>query len=400
MSGFLTALVRSPDRGGTSVACVARSGDASDRSWMTMAEGGRRWRWAMVGFFWLLFLAPLVGQVIHSDDPVAARGLTLLAIAAFVVVYLTAVPLTAARSMNDPLRYVAVGVALLLGLSTAPVGGEHSTDTFVYVAVIAVGLLKPRVALPITACVALLSVALVYEVPGWSNDPSGIVFSIVLATVATSAFVRLIRRNYELAAAREGLAAMAVEQERARFARDLHDLLGHSLTVITVKSELAGRLMARDPERAAREVADIERLAREALADVRSTVAGYREVTLAAELSAARAALTAAGISAELPGALDDVPGSRRELFGWVVREGVTNVVRHSNARRVRVVVSPTSVEVRDDGLGCSVDGIAGNGVAGNGLSGLRERLDAAGGRLEAGPADDGGFRLFAQVPA
>jgi two-component system sensor histidine kinase DesK len=374
---------------------MERSGETSDRSWMTMAEGGRRWRWAMVGVFWLLFLAPLVTKVIHADQPVVARALTLLAIAAFVVLYLTAVPLTAIRPMDDPLRYVAVAAALLLGLATAPVGGEASESTFVYIAVVAVGLLRPRIAAPIAAGVALLAIALSYGVPGWSNDPWGLVFSVFLASVATMAFVRLIRRNYELAAAREGLAAMAVEQERARFARDLHDLLGHSLTVITVKSELAGRLMARDPERAAREVADIERLAREALADVRSTVAGYREVTLATELSAARSALTAAGITAELPGALDEVPGARRELFGWVVREGVTNVVRHSDAHLVRVMVSPTTVEVVDDGSGCCADDLTGNG-----LLGLRERLSAAGGRLEAGPADGGGFRLYAEVPA
>ncbi len=125
---------------------------------------------------------------------------------------------------------------------------------------------------------------------------------------------------------------MAVEQERARFARDLHDLLGHSLTVIAIKSELARRVMTNDPDRAAAEVADIERLAREALTDVRATVAGYREVTLSAEISSARSALDAAGLHAELPTAVDDVPGERRELFGWVLREGVTNVVRHSDA--------------------------------------------------------------------
>jgi two-component system sensor histidine kinase DesK len=243
--------------------------------------------------------------------------------------------------------------------------------------------------------IAALATVLIETVPGWSGDPASLLFSIGLATVATAAFVRLIRRNAELAVARDDLAHLAVEQERARFARDLHDLLGHSLTVITVKAELAGRLMTRDPTKAAIEVADIERLAREALTDVRATVAGYREVTLAVELSSARTALDAAGIAAELPGALDDVPGNRRELFGWVVREGVTNVVRHSQAHQVRVAVSPTSVEVVDDGDGC-----AGDVSGGHGLDGLRERLAEVGGRLEAGPADAGGFRLFAEVPA
>ena len=97
-------------------------------------------------------------------------------------------------------------------------------------------------------------------------------------------------------------------------------------------------------------MADIERLAREALADVRATVAGYREVTLAAEISSARTALDAAGVDAELPGAVDEVPGERRELFGWVLREGVTNVVRHSDASGCGCRVSPTRVEIVDDG--------------------------------------------------
>jgi two-component system sensor histidine kinase DesK len=161
-----------------------------------------------------------------------------------------------------------------------------------------------------------------------------------------------------------------------------------------VKSELARRVMDSDPRRAAAEVADIERLSREALADVRATVAGYRGVTLAAEISSARAALDAAGVVADLPGAVDEVPGERRELFGWVLREGVTNVIRHSDAQRVRVAVSARSVEIVDDGHPGP------NGHEGSGLAGLRERLDQVGGRLDAGPVEDGGFRLYAEVPA
>jgi two-component system sensor histidine kinase DesK len=355
----------------------------------------RRWRWSVAGLFWLIFLSPAIRETLHSDHDVVARAATLLAFALFITLYLFAVPLTAFRRPGDPLRYVMPLLALGLGLLTLPVAGEEGLATFVYVAVLAVGLLPSRIALGFAGLVAALAAVLPFAVPGWSDDPTSLLFSIVLATVATTAFVRLLRRNAELALAREDVARLAVEQERARFARDLHDLLGHSLTVITVKSELAGRLMTRDPVKAAAEVADIERLAREALADVRSTAAGYREVTLAAEVSSARAALDAAGIDAELPGALDEVPGDRRELFGWVVREGITNVVRHSDAQRVQVLVSPTSVEVLDDGKGCP-----GAVVGGHGLEGLRERLDAVGGRLEAGQVEGGGFRLFAEVPA
>jgi two-component system sensor histidine kinase DesK len=356
----------------------------------------RRWRWSVAGLVWLVFLAPAINVTVHSDRSTAAITATMVCFALFAAVYLLSVPLTAFRPLNDPVRYLTPVLALVLGLLTLPVAGEDGLGTFVYVAVVAVGLLPMRLAIGFAVFVGVLATVLTVTVSGWSGDPAGLLFSIGLATVATAAFVRLLRRNAELALAREDLARLAVEQERARFARDLHDLLGHSLTVITVKAELAGRLMTRDPAKAADEVADIERLAREALADVRATVAGYREVTLAVELSSARSALDAAGIEAQLPGALDDVPGERRELFGWVVREGVTNVVRHSQAQRVRVEVSRTTVEVVDDGSGCGGN-LAGGG---HGLDGLRERLAEVGGRLEAGPVDTGGFRLFAEVPA
>lgn len=354
----------------------------------------RPWRWSIAGLVWLVFLLPAVHDVLRSDRSLVLRGLTLLAFAAFVGIYVLAVPLYGVRPGRELARYAVPFVALGLGLLTLPVAGEEGLSTFVYVAVLAVVMLPPALALGVAGLVAALAAGLVLGVPGWSRDPVNLLFAIVLATVASSAFVRLSRRNAELAVAREDLADFAVEQERVRFARDLHDLLGHSLTVITVKSELAGRLLARDPERAAAEVADIERLAREALADVRATVAGYREVTLALEVSAARSALDAAGIQAHLPSALDEVPGERRELFGWVVREGVTNAVRHSRAQQVRVQVSPTTVEVVDDGAGC-----AAMVSEGHGLTGLRERLSSVGGHLEAGPLAGGGYRLFAQVP-
>jgi two-component system, NarL family, sensor histidine kinase DesK len=378
----------------TNLAGVTNAATASESALATPFSGSRRWRWSYSGIFWLIFLTPAIRATLNSDRDIAARIATLVCFALFIAVYLVSVPLTASRRWNDPVRYLTPVAVLALGLLTMPVAGEDGVSTFVYVAVVGVGLLPPRIAIGFAVSIAGLATVLIETVPGWTRDPASLLFSIGLATVATSAFMRLIRRNAELAVARDDLAHLAVEKERARFARDLHDLLGHSLTVITVKAELAGKLMTRDPGKAADEVADIERLAREALADVRATVAGYREVTLAAEVSSARSTLEAAGIAAELPGAVDDVPGERRELFGWVVREGVTNVVRHSSAQRVRVAVSRTTVEVVDDGRGGDI--MAG----GHGLQGLRERLAEVGGRLEAGPVDGGGFRLFAEVPA
>jgi two-component system sensor histidine kinase DesK len=206
--------------------------------------------------------------------------------------------------------------------------------------------------------------------------------------------MQLIRRNAQLAEARSEITRLAVAEERSRFARDLHDILGHSLTVVAVKAELAGRLVRLDPEKAEHEIADVERLSREALADVRRALSGYREVTLMGELASARSALAAAGIEAELPQAVDDVPADRRELFGWVLREGVTNVVRHSGASHCHVRVTDREIRITDDGRG-PVNGSPVDGdPSGVGLLGLRERVDAAGANLTVGKAPDDGFEL------
>jgi two-component system sensor histidine kinase DesK len=156
-----------------------------------------------------------------------------------------------------------------------------------------------------------------------------------------------------------------------------------------------------DPAGAEREIGDVERLTREALSDVRSAVAGYRGVTLAGELANARAALRAAGITADLPTAVDDVPGDRRALFGWVIREGVTNVVRHSGARRCTVTVTPTTVEVRDDGHGRVADGDHREPDLrpGHGLVGLGERAHAFAGRVQTMSSAEG-FLLRVELPA
>ncbi len=217
-----------------------------------------------------------------------------------------------------------------------------------------------------------------------------------------------MRRSRDLLAAREENALLMVDQERARMARDLHDILGHSLTVIAVKAELADRLVDVSPERARAEIADIQRLSRDALADVRSTVDGVREISLPAELARARSALRAAEITADLPGSTDDVPSELRELFAWTLREGVTNVVRHSAASRCTVTLAPDRITIADDGRGMRSAGSAhsaGRSVVrdGHGLSGLRERAVAEGAQVLVETPPSGGFRLSlvaAKAPA
>src|SRR5262249_29420193 len=158
---------------------------------------------------------------------------------------------------------------------------------------------------------------------GWQPNDD-LAFQLGVAALAVWGVIRLVERNAQLAAAREEIARLAIVDERNRFARDLHDLLGHSLTVVSVKAELASRLVRRAPERAESGLADIQRLAGEALPDVRSVVGGYRDVSLGAELARAHSALTAAGIEPDLPVHTDVVPATSHELFGWAIREGVT----------------------------------------------------------------------------
>lgn len=245
-----------------------------------------------------------------------------------------------------------------------------------------------RYAVPVVLCAALAAVA----VP-WSGGPGWIqALMIVFTVLVVYAFVQTMRANHALLEARTEIARLASEAERARIARDLHDLLGHSLTAITVKSGLARRLAAAESSPSLQEISQVESLARQALAEVRAVVSGYRDVTLAGELARGRELLRASGVAADLPAATD-VDATHQELFGWAVREGLTNVVRHARATRCTVTLSPAAVEICDDGVG-------GAAPDGNGLAGLRERVAAAGGTVEAGPLEPRGWRLRVSVDA
>ncbi|MDQ6784412.1 MAG: histidine kinase [Actinomycetota bacterium] len=237
---------------------------------------------------------------------------------------------------------------------------------------------------------------------------SGLAVSDVIAPVSVVlgsgggwlGFGRLIEANLALERAQEEKARVAVAEERLRFARDLHDLLGHSLSVITLKSELAGRLLAVDAGRAGTEMAEIELVARRALKEVREAVSGYHQATLAVELAGARKALASAHISwAEDVDTDLALPESVEAVLAWTVREGVTNVVRHSGAATCTLTLDVDDTTA-DATMSIVDDGTGGDGTGGgNGLRGLGERVAAVAGTVTAGPGPDGGYRLAVTVP-
>jgi two-component system, NarL family, sensor histidine kinase DesK len=353
-----------------------------------------RGRWRLFSGVWLLYLLPGFTSA-WTEHAGVDRVLRLFLLVAFCYVYTDLV----ARALTAEYRWLRWGAPTLLAvLSLALVGlvGPDALGTAVYFSVAVVVLYPFRVGIPIATASTLLVGLSSQIVPSWDEtDTWSVAGSVALGSLAAFGFQALIRRTWELRAAQQEVSRLAADRERMRIARDLHDLLGHSLTAAAVKAQLAGRLIGRDDERAAAEIGDVERLTRQVLSDVRAAVAGYREVSLAVELATAREVLGAAGISADLPGAVDEVPAALRELFGWAVREGVTNAVRHSGATRLRITVTPVSVEITDDGRG-----VPANAPSGSGLTGLAERAAAVGGRLEAGPAAGGGYRLRLSVPA
>ncbi len=193
-------------------------------------------------------------------------------------------------------------------------------------------------------------------------------------------FAQRNRTNKKLLRAHEEIEHLAKVAERERIARDLHDVLGHTLSVITLKSELAGKLIDRDPQRAGKEIGEVEEISRQALSDVRDAIRGYRAKGIAAELAQAKSTLETAGLVVQCDAATTvTLPALQESVLSLAVREAVTNVVRHAQARTCRMRLDQQNgscrLEIHDDGLG-------GSNGEGNGLRGMRERVEMLGGTL------------------
>ncbi|WP_131735591.1 sensor histidine kinase [Actinomadura roseirufa] len=374
-------------------------GDRTDGS-----DAGRsRFRRTLWSGFGLAYLIPLVNVVAGYRG--VRLWLSLLALGAFVALYL-ATPLSI-RSWIHPIRarshaLLALFAVLCAGLPFA--FGQAWIGMPIYLSTVAAMTLPMRWVLWGVGAATALTAAQCALIDGarWALP------SLPLTALTLGVFMFGFRHArllvQQLREARGEVARLAAADERLRIARDLHDLLGRSLSLIVLKSEVARRVHDRDPARTLREVAGIESVARESLADVRAAITGYRRRCLGEELDGARAALSAAEVEVDVRSSGPPLPDAVDALFGWAVREGVTNVVRHARARRVRVTVGRgpdgAALEIVDDGAGpADAPGRDAAPPPGHGLTGLGERVAAAGGTLESGRRPEGGFRLAVRVP-
>jgi two-component system, NarL family, sensor histidine kinase DesK len=359
--------------------------DASQNRW---TAGWRLVATRAVALVYLLYVVGAIRQNAHGAAAVLGyAGLVAFAAGWLFFMYPFFAP---------PARFWTLyGILTALLVLELPLAHAAGFVLAVFLTITTVARLGAR-SFPVVAVLALASLLVPPAIPAWHTsigNAFGGVTPLAIPVVALGIFaiMRVLQNNNALAQAQAELASLAAENERFRIARDLHDLLGHSLTTIKVKAGLARRLGESDPALALPEIAAVEALARQSLADVRAAVSSYRDVTLAGELATGRELLRAAGIAADLPRAVDVVDPAHQELFGWVVREGFTNVVRHANATSCAVRLAAASVEIVDDGIG-------GSSGPGNGLSGLRERVAAAGGVIEVGPRQPSGWRLRASL--
>ena len=393
--------------------------DELDRS----VSGMLRARRVVIGVLVTVFLAlPAVALARHQGLSGKAAFLV-PGTAVFIVLVDRWVLARAPQPGHRPVRDLAVlWVIVVLGAALFAVG-QMNWLTALAIAAAAAGRFAAswrRAVIGVLACAAVGVAVTVWHNLGYGAMLAAFGGPVLGGLLAYSAERRNVLMS-KLNQTRAELARMAVADERLRISRDLHDLLGHSLSLIALKSELAGRMIESDPQRAASEIAEVGAVARRSLAEVRQAVTGYRQPSLAAELAAARRTLAAAGIDCRVdaPGTYE-LPPEVDALLAWTVREGSTNIVRHSGAQHagIRVVVSGARAEadLTDDGAGPPAGAAAGEGVApasatgpggpawpagpaGAGLAGLAERAARLGGSLQAGVGERGGFRLRVSVP-
>lgn len=395
---------------------VVTSSSRTTRSEEVIASSGVTFQlWRLYQHAWLIFLlfplASLVREPISAWQ-VVVRGLALIGFAAGYTWLMWPHPASQKTwaHAHSRLSFLLFGLLGILVLVFSLMYGPSWLWLFIGVSAIA-GLLFPmRRAFAVIVLLTLLPLFLTLKMQGgikgvdwwWLISLMLLVRGLGLDMIGVARMGSAIR---DLHAARRELARLAVIEERERLSRDLHDLLGQTLSMITLKSELAGCLVKEEPERCIQELAEIERVSRQMLREMRKTVAGYRRTTLANELEGARQLLEAAGVEYVIEQTTGDLPPAFDAILAWTIREGVTNVIRHSRAREcvIRLTRNQRMAEamILNDGER-QEDQQDKRTSLGNGLSGLRERIAALGGTMEAGSLDVSGkkhFRLWVALP-
>ncbi len=344
--------------------------------------------WVTLAYLLFVFLPMLFGARGWQQ----ALAASLVAVALFLPLHFHFYRAAPARR---PLLVLAVAA---IGWATIPFNPGGNTF-LIYACAMAGWSFRPRRAVGVS--LALLSVMVLeflWVMPAryavaWSLMATLIALLVMWGTIHSR---EQARRDAELRLTQAEVGRLAAMAERERIGRDLHDLLGHTLSVVALKSELAGRLVERDPAAARAQMADVESVARQALAQVREAVVGIRATGLQAELAAARLALLSADVRLDQQLAPVPLSPAAESALAMGLREAVTNIVRHAGAHRVDVELAGAGGGVR---LAISDDGRGGVAREGTGLTGMRERLAALGGRLEIDSPPGGGTRLVLHLP-
>lgn len=370
------------------IAAMDQATPNKDKASATLAEAGHRRRWSLVFLSYLPFY--FVSWFNHrpsSLEVVASIAGLLVFLALFWTIWNQ-------RGRPAPWQVLAI---YGIGLALSPFNAGWSVYT-IYAMSFASRLPSRRMSIRVMIAleIVLLAVGLVFYRHVWPIWASGVLFGGITG-FATLMQMDVERKNQELAVAHEEVRALATTAERERISRDLHDLLGHTLTLVAVKAELAARLVSRDSEAAEREMQAVAAAAREALSEVRTAVVGMKGASLAFEIDKARQALAAADIEAEISALTTDGYPAQEAVLAMALREGVTNVIRHAGAKRCDITLEPSAkaltLTIADNGPGGS-----GRLVEGSGLKGMRARLAAIGGALDIRSGKTG-TRLVATAP-
>jgi two-component system, NarL family, sensor histidine kinase DesK len=357
------------------------------------SKHNRSWPWLWLAYVGFLFIEPILEPYRHLWFP------TLGVLAIFIGIFAIYVR---SPDQSHSLHYWMIASTFLLGLLTFPWNSGGSTF-FVYAAAFlpfAIPSVRVVLGLFIAESIVIIAEGYLFSTRGhffyigWPN----VVIAISLVFLIGGGnifFAEQKRAENKLRIANEEIHQLAALAERERIARDLHDVLGHTLSVIVLKAELARRLIERDPARAAQEIAEVERTARTALTEVRETIGGYRSQGLPAELEQARNTLQSAGVALACESPLPQLHATEETVLCLAVREAVTNIVRHAHATHctVRFATSPDGYRT----LLIADNGAPPNLQEGNGLRGMRERVQSLGGRLSI--STDPGVTLLIELP-